>query len=818
VNALTGMQASGKYDSEIDVLRKTTRDLVALSTLPAIWGDLAPDGIIKSLSGVLLTTLDLDFAYVRLAAGSDSAAIDAIRSKSGDAAAQFLPTARSALDSWSAAGAACAPPPIPQPGGETPLYVSVAPFGIGHDIGAIVVASRRPGFPSEHERLLLGVGANQAAVVLQRRLAEQALARSESRFLDFADTAPAMLWVTEPDGTCSFLSRGWYEFTGQSEEEGLGFGWTAAIHPEDRDEASRAFRAANERQKEFSHENRILHVDGSYRWVIDAGRPRFSAAGEFLGFVGNVLDISDRKQAEQTLGETQGMLAAVFEALPVGVAVIAQSGQLLLSNQEMHQYLPTGVLPSLDDARHERWRAFHADGRPYARHEFPGARALRGERFVPGIEALYTKDDGTDIWAQIAAVPLKGSDGVPTGQVSIVTNIDAFKRTEAALRLAEANQRALFEEVAKSNKNLSDFLAVLAHELRNPLAPIVTGLEVMRIRSDSKDTVTSVRAIIERQVKQLSHLIDDLLDIARVTNGKVEIKKETVDLKSIVSNAVETSLPLLEKGGHAFSLALPDAPLPMNADAARIAQVIGNLLTNAAKYTPQGGTVRLTVERDGDEALISVIDNGIGIPEESLESVFDMFSQVGRNMHHSQGGLGIGLSLVRQLVSLHGGTVGAMSEGVGKGSTFVVRLALDPGAASAGTGADASGATTAGKTFRILVTDDNVDAAQTLASLLQIYGHEIRIAHDGELALRIAGQFHPDLVFLDIGMPGMTGYDVACRLRNMPELEGCIIVAVSGWGTKDDLARSKKAGFDMHFTKPVAPERVRDFLRLLDRG
>ncbi|SFD79943.1 hybrid sensor histidine kinase/response regulator [Massilia yuzhufengensis] len=788
---------------ELDSLRQTTRDLVALSALPAVWGALPPEGVINSLAGVLLKTLDLDLACIGLPAGPDYAALEAIRCKAGDPAA-FLPAARAALERAEAS--------IADPRDGTLLRTSVVRFGIGSDIGTMLVASRRPGFPSEHERLLLGVAANQAAVVLQRHLAEQALRRSEARFLHLADAAPAMLWVTEPDGACSFLSRGWYAFTGQSMEEGLGFGWTMAIHPDDRAAASQAFIDANARKHEFSLEHRLLHMDGSYRWVIDTGRPRFAADGTFCGYVGNVLDISDRKHAEQALRATQDMLSSVFEALPVGVAVVDHAGKVLLANHEMQQYLPGGELSSMDDVR-QRWHAVHPDGRSYAPADFPGTRALHGERVVPGIEAIYTGDGGAGIWTQLAAVPLAGGAGLPAGQVSIVTNIDDFKRTEAALRLAEARQRALFDEVAKSHKNLSEFLAVLAHELRNPLAPILTGLEIMRLRADSTDTVTHVRGVIERQVRQLSHLINDLLDIARVTNGKVEIRKEALDLKGIVSNAVEASLPVIEKGSHAFSLKLPAAALPVNVDATRIVQVIGNLLTNAAKYTPHGGAIRLDVERDGDDAVIEVIDSGIGIPAESLESVFDMFSQVGRNMEHAQGGLGIGLSLVRQLVSLHGGTVAAASVGVGRGSTFTVRLPLDLANAPAGLEAEAPPAAATGKALRILVTDDNVDAAMTLALLLEMEGHELRTAHDGLDALKIAAQFRPDIVFLDIGMPGMSGYDVVRRLKAMEALERTSFVAVSGWGTSEDLARSKEAGFDRHFTKPVAPGQVNAFLR-----
>jgi PAS domain S-box-containing protein len=769
---------TGQPGSELDSLRQTTRDLVALTTLPAIWGNLAPVRVVESLADVLLRTLDLDLVHARLLASIGSAASDTTRTRPPAAQALYLPVARAVLENEAA-------PQSHLVDGQ-PLRTCVLRFGIGGDIGALVVGSRRPDFPTQNERMLLGVGVNQATVVLQRQLAERALKHSESQFLNFADTAPSMLWVTEPNGSCSFLSRGWYAFTGQGREAGLGLGWTAMIHPDDRAGARQAFVEANARREAFSLEHRIRHIDGGYRWVIDAGRPRFSNEGDFLGFVGSVLDIDDRKQTEQMLFEARETLAAVFEALPVGVAVVDQEGKVVLSNKEMQQYLPTAPLP------------------------------LRGERVVPGIEALYARDDGSEIWTQVAAVPLAASDGTPNGQVSVVMNIDAFKRTEAALRLAEANQRSLFDEVAKSNRNLSEFLAVLAHELRNPLAPILTGLEIMRMRADSAETVGNVRGIIERQVRQLSHLINDLLDIARVTNGKVDIRKAPVDLKSIVSNAVETSLPLIEKGHHALSLKLHEAPLPVNADAARIAQVVGNLLANAAKYTPHGGTIELSVEKDGDAAVIAVTDSGIGIPAESLESVFDMFSQVGRNMDHAQGGLGIGLSLVRQLVALHEGTVRAISAGPGQGSTFVVRLPLDLAGSAAQPGAaSADAASRPAASLRVLVADDNVDAATTLAALLEMHGHELRIAHDGPQALALAGQFRPQLVFLDIGMPGMTGYEVAHRLRDNQALAPCTIVAVSGWGAKDDLARAKAAGFDMHFTKPVAPAHLSDFLNSL---
>jgi PAS domain S-box-containing protein len=811
------MHSPDEYRAEIDRLRKTTRDLVAMTTLPAIWGDLPPEGVIDSLASVLLTTLDLDLVGIHLPGKGETDPLDAIRlRRNDDDDGAMLPAARAALDAAiRSADLDGMRPDTLHAGADAPLHFSTARFGTGSEPGVVVIGARRAGFPSEHERLLLGVAANQAAAILQRRLAERALARSESRFLDLADAAPAMLWVTEPDGKLSFLSRAWHEFTAQDRGTSLAFGWTAAVHPDERDAALHAVVDANRRRVPFSMEHRLRHAVDGYRWVIATGQPRFAANGDFLGFVGNVLDISDRKRTEQALHETRDTLVTMFDALPVGVAVAGQDGKLLLSNQAMLRYLPTGVLPSLDEERYMRWTAFHDDGRLVERRDFAGARAARGERVVPGIEARYLGDDGVEIWTQVAAVPLKGRDDVTRGHVAIVTDIDAFKRTEAALRLAESRQRELFDEVARANRNLSQFLAVLAHELRNPLAPLMTGLELMRVGPRDPAVVANVRDMMERQVRQLAHLIDDLLDIARVTNGKVEIRKARVDLNAIVADAVETSLPLIEQKQHTLDLQLHAAPLPVQADATRIAQVIGNLLTNAAKYTPPGGAISLHVTQDGADAVIAVADNGVGIPSASLESVFEMFSQVGSNRQHAQGGLGIGLSLVRQLIGLHDGTVSAHSDGIGKGSRFVVRLALDQAAVVP---APANAPATQGKAngpLRILVTDDNVDAAVTLSMLLEIDGHDVTLAHDGQQALQLAAQCLPDVAFLDIGLPDMSGHEVARRLRQIAGLERCTIVAVSGWGAQDDLARSSAAGFDAHFTKPVDSSRVLDYLAVV---
>ena len=320
--------------------------------------------------------------------------------------------------------------------------------------------------------------------------------------------------------------------------------------------------------------------------------------------------------------------------------------------------------------------------------------------------------------------------------------------------------------------------------------------------------------MMERQVGHMVHLIDDLLDVARISGGKLELKRQRCDLKTILASAVETSLPLIEAGLHELAVDIADSSLTVDADATRISQVVANLLNNAAKYTPPRGRIRLAVCRDGQEAVIAVSDSGVGIAGDALDGVFDMFSQIGRTVDRSQGGLGIGLSLVRRLVEMHGGTVSAASAGPNAGSVFTVRLPL----ADAGFGAAApqgrAGAQTqdAGAGIRVLVVDDNVDAAVTLSMILDASGYVTRVAHDGHAALDAAREFLPRIAFLDIGMPGMSGYDTARAIRATPELARMTLVALTGWGAESDRQRSKEAGFDHHLTKPVQLTVVEELL------
>ena len=371
-------------------------------------------------------------------------------------------------------------------------------------------------------------------------------------------------------------------------------------------------------------------------------------------------------------------------------------------------------------------------------------------------------------------------------------------------------------KVQRESQSKDEFLAMLAHELRNPLAPIRTGLQVLRLQP-GEEAAERTREMMERQVAHMVRIIDDLLDVSRVSRGKIELKKELIDLKAIIALAVETSLPLIEAGRHDLAVRIAPEPLPVMADATRLAQVFSNLLNNAAKYTPDGGRLSLVARRDGARVQVAVTDNGVGIPNEMLPEVFEMFSQVGRNLDRAQGGLGIGLTLVRRLTEMHGGEVSAHSNGMGTGSTFVVHIPLAPAPLSSAH-PDAMGqvlAAAAPQHLRVLVVDDNIDGARALSLLLGMHGHDTATAYNGPDAVAAFATFRPHLAFVDIGLPGLNGYEVARRVRaQADELAGLqpVLVALTGWGSDEDKIRSRDAGFDRHLTKPVDPHEVEALL------
>jgi CheY-like chemotaxis protein len=380
----------------------------------------------------------------------------------------------------------------------------------------------------------------------------------------------------------------------------------------------------------------------------------------------------------------------------------------------------------------------------------------------------------------------------------ISIDISRLKQVEDELRIADQRK--------------NEFLATLAHELRNPLAPIRNGLEILRLTDGSGDIAHQARAMMERQLRQMVRLIDDLLDLSRISRGKIELKRESVDLTGVVQNALEVSRPLIEQAGHQITLELASDPLFVHADATRLAQVFANLLNNAAKYTNNSGHIRVIVQRQGHEALVAVQDNGIGIPADMLPKVFEMFTQVDRSLEKAQGGLGIGLSIAKQLIDMHGGSIEAHSEGPGKGSEFRVRLPLTNATLATQKSAESLVPTPYATGLRILVADDNADAAKSLAMMLTMIGNEVVTARDGVEAVELARTFLPHVVLLDIGMPRLNGYDACRQLRAIESLANCLIVATTGWGQDDDIQRSREAGFDHHLVKPVEARVLEDLL------
>jgi signal transduction histidine kinase/ActR/RegA family two-component response regulator len=387
----------------------------------------------------------------------------------------------------------------------------------------------------------------------------------------------------------------------------------------------------------------------------------------------------------------------------------------------------------------------------------------------------------------------------------------------AALEASTANLRDREEALRETDRRKDEFLAMLAHEIRNPLAPIRTAVQLLRLKELPEAQRTNARDVIERQIEHLVRIIDDLLDVARITRGTITLQPARVDLAEVVARAVETSRPLIDSRRHELVVMLPDEPLNVFGDLTRLSQVLANLLNNAAKYTDPPGRIHVRVERDGGEAVLRVQDNGIGISREMLSRVFDLFAQADRTLERSSGGLGIGLALVRRLVEMHGGSVNAHSDGVGQGTEMVIRLPIGVDDRSAArpqeTEAEkAPGASPTGEAAaapptpsrRILIVDDNKDAADSMALLVETAGHSARTAYDGHQALDLASAFAPDVLLLDLGVPGLNGFEIARRIRRQPWGQTVALIAVTGWGQEQDRRRTTEAGFDAHLIKPVA--------------
>ncbi|VTT98138.1 histidine kinase : Chemotaxis protein methyltransferase CheR OS=Polaromonas naphthalenivorans (strain CJ2) PE=4 SV=1: PAS_9: PAS_4: PAS_9: PAS_4: PAS_9: PAS_8: PAS_4: PAS_8: PAS_3: PAS_3: HisKA: HATPase_c: Response_reg [Gemmataceae bacterium] len=629
--------------------------------------------------------------------------------------------------------------------------------------------------------------------------ADAALRESEERLRTLSDNLPlgaVYQVVAGPDGGRKFLyaSAGIERLFGVSPAEAMADAGSlyGLVHEDDRPRVAAAEAVALRDLSPYECEFRSRTRSGGVRWVQARSAPRRLPDGAVV-WEGIVADVTDRKRAEREAQVHRDRLDLVVNSVDVGLWYCDLPFDRLVWNAKVKEHF--GLPPDHDVTIGTFYDRLHPDDRERTRGAI---EASIRDRAGYDIEYRTVGLDGRERWVRAIGRTFYAPSGEPVSFDGITVDVTARVRQEHALKDADRRK--------------DEFLATLAHELRNPLAPLRNGLQVMKLAAGNAAAVEKARAMMERQLGQMVHLIDDLLDVSRITRGKLRLRRERVELESVVRAAVETARPVIEASGHEFTAALPPGPVYLDADPVRLAQVLSNLLTNAAKYTGRGGRIQLTAVRVGGEVAVSVADTGIGIAPEHLPRLFEMFSQVSSALERSQGGLGIGLALVRGLVEMHGGTVGARSEGPGKGSEFVVRLPVadgPPARREPGAGREPA---SAGPGRRVLVADDNRDAADSLAMMLRLRGHEVHTAYDGRAAVEAAARLRPDVAVLDIGMPGLTGYDAARRIRAESWGRDMTLVAVTGWGQEEDKRRATEAGFDRHLTKPVDPAALEEFL------
>jgi PAS domain S-box-containing protein len=598
----------------------------------------------------------------------------------------------------------------------------------------------------------------------------------------------------------------------------------------------------------------LLGKDGSLRPIDDRAATIRDADGKVIGVVLVFRDVTELRHSEEEIGRLLAGERRLAERLRQVAAVSLTINAALSLESVLH--VITEEARTIIGAHQALTTLLVDDSWARARHTFSLSDKYAGYRTNPtwpdgrGLEGIVGRAnrplrltqaelEAHPAWRGAGpeagrrpplrgwlAAPLVGRSGRHLGLIQLSDRYEGDFTAESESILVQLAQVAsvaienarLYEELREADRRKDEFLAMLAHELRNPMAPILNAVHVLRLRGADSPETRWATEVANRQVLQLGRLVDDLLDVSRISRGKITLQTELVELRAVAERALETSRPFIDSRRHTLDVALPSDPLLVEADPVRLAQILANLLNNAAKYTPEGGRVRLAVERDRGEAAIRVSDTGMGIAPEMLPRVFDLFSQAERTLDRAQGGLGIGLTLVRRLTELHGGKVAAFSEGPGRGSEFEVRLPLLAGKPGSSPSAPAPGQQDAAHGRRVLVVDDNKDSAESLTMLLRLGGCEVHMVHDGATALLAAEAYHPDLVLLDIGLPGMNGYEVARAIRARPVLQGAVLVALTGYGGEDDRRRSREAGFDHHLVKPVGLDALRGLLASVARA
>jgi PAS domain S-box-containing protein len=628
----------------------------------------------------------------------------------------------------------------------------------------------------------------------QEREAQRAIQISEQRFRGAIAAIEGVLWTNSAEGEMRGEQPGWAALTGQSAAEYQGFGWAKAVHPDDAQPTINAWLEAVRTKQPFRFEHRVRDRSGVWRAFAIHAIPVLEPTGEVREWVGVHTDVTEQRQFESQLRERERRFAALANSIPQLAWTNRADGTQEFFNRQWYEY--TGLTPT-ESIRLDVWqRVVHPQDYPHSSQLW--VEALRtGTPYEA--EFRMRRHDGVYRWFLVRANADRDDTGSIIEWFGTCTDVDASKRTEEDLRRTEASLRE-----ADVRKDV--FLATLSHELRNPLAPIRTAARLLEMPTLSAGDLERSRAIITRQVRHMASLLEDLLDVSRITRGALTLKKQPVDVQQRIAEAIETVQPALEAKHQRLQVHLPPDPVELNADPVRLVQIVANLLANASKYTPEGGDITLVARRVDEQLVLSVRDTGIGLAQENLSKVFEMFTRISAAGDRTEGGLGIGLALVKGLAELHEGKVEAHSEGIGRGSEFRIVLPWPANAsASRATGEQpaAPKPKVATSGLRIVVADDNRDAAETLGMLLSAAGYQVELCHSGSEAVSRIAQWRPDVAILDIGMPGMDGFEVARRVRKQSWGDGIRLIALTGWGQMEDQHASRSAGFDHHLTKPV---------------
>jgi PAS domain S-box-containing protein len=684
------------------------------------------------------------------------------------------------------------------------------------------------------------IGASKVARDISERIhAAQAVRESEQRFRTLANHAPVGIFQTNLAGETTFVNHAWCTLAGLDLSQATGDGWINAVHPADRERVVRDWQRACSAGLPSNTEFRFRRPDGSIVWLQGNAEPLHDPHGVMIGYIGTVADVTARKIAEQALSDNERRLAvelanmnrlyeltakllateSLEEALDKVLSAAIELQNADLGSVHIFESV-TGTFRIAAQYGFDRNLLEQFVSQGFGPHSACG-RAFRTETRAIIEDVLLDPDYGEFLpfaqaagYRTIQSTPLLSRGGRLLGLLSThFRSPRKFDARELSMLDLYARQAADFIEQIQMINTMRDadhrkdeFLAMLSHELRNPLAPIRSGLDCL---ATDNSQAAEVVDIMRDQVEHLVRLVDDLLDMSRIARGKIDLRKEVVAVAAVVDRAVDSMAWAFKAKHQSLEVKVPDDPLYLDADPVRLVQVLGNLLNNASKYTPEGGHIEFSVARRNDQIAFQIADNGIGIERELLSRVFDLFTQSTRALDRAQGGMGIGLTLVRRLVELHDGSVSAESEGVGRGSRFTIKLPVceRPSLPKAKTVRPAS------EGRRVLVVDDNYGAARLLTILLKKLGnHEVEVAHDGPSAVEQLTVFAPEIVLLDIGLPGMDGYEVARRMRSIVGDEQVLLVALTGYGQPEDISESKAAGFDEHLVKPPSIDMLQAIL------